>query len=203
MKASVPWLVGVCLLAGAAEAGKPRKPNAREQAEVKQALAGAGEPVLKKTVQVVLKGAGSVLFVPVLDFTAQPPLRLLLLQDGKVLHTLAASEADKAWPILQFQDVAFKDVNGDGFEDVLTLARYMPGVGPKAGKPFHQAAVYLSRGGKSFEPVAKEVSGGLNQPPPAKLAEVLKRLKKISKTRLSLPRPAPAAPTHVSASPAP
>lgn len=203
MKASVPWLLGMCLLAGAAHAGKPRKPNAREQAEVKQTLAGAGEPVLKKTVQVVLKGAGSVLFVPVLDFTAQPPLRLVLLQDGKVLHTLAASEADKAWPILQFQDVAFKDVNGDGFEDVLTLARYMPGVGPKAGKPFNQAAVYLSRGGKSFEPLAKEVSGGLNQPPPAKLAEVLKRLKKISKTRLSLPKTAPAAATHVSASPSP
>ncbi|WP_225409148.1 hypothetical protein [Stigmatella hybrida] len=203
MKASVPWLLGVCLLAGAAQAGKPRKPNAREQAEVKQTLAGAGEPVLKKTVQVVLKGTGSVLFVPVLDFTAQPPLRLHLLQDGKVLHTLAASEADKAWPILQFQDVAFKDVNGDGFEDVLTLARYMPGVGPKAGKPFNQVAVYLSRGGKSFEPLANEVSSGLNQPPPAKLAEVLKRLKKISKTRLSLPKTAPAAATHVSASPSP
>jgi hypothetical protein len=203
MKASVPWLLGVCLLAGAAEAGRPRKPNAREQAEVKQTLAGAGEPVLKKTVQVGLKGAGNVLFVPVLDFTAQPPLRLHLLQDGKVLHTLAASEADKAWPILQFQDVAFKDVNGDGFEDVLTLARYMPGVGPKAGKPFNQATVYLSRGGKSFEPVAKEVSDGLNQPPPAKLAEVLKRLKKVSKTRLSLSKPPPAAPTQVSTSPSP
>jgi hypothetical protein len=203
MKASVPWLLGVCLLASAAEAGKPRKPNAREQAEVKQTLAGAGEPVLKKTVQVGLKGAGSVLFVPVLDFTAQPPLRRLLLQDGKVLHTLAASDADKAWPILQFEDVAFKDVNGDGFEDVLTLARYMPGVGPKAGKPFNQVAVYLSRGGKSFEPVAKAVSDGLNQPPPAKLAEVFKRLKKVSKTRLSLPKVASAAPAQVSVSPGP
>ncbi|EAU62338.1 hypothetical protein STIAU_1752 [Stigmatella aurantiaca DW4/3-1] len=170
---------------------------------MKQALAGAGEPVAKKTFQVALKGAGSLLFVPVLDFTVQPPLRLHLVQDGKILHTLSSSAADKAWPILQFEDVSFKDVNGDGFEDILTLARYMPGVGPKAGKPFHQAAVYLSRGGKSFEPVAKDVGDALNQPPPSKLPEVLKRLKKISKARLSLPKPAPPAPTQVSASPSP
>ncbi|MDC0712290.1 hypothetical protein POL68_27735 [Stigmatella sp. ncwal1] len=203
MKASVPWLLGVCLLGSAAEAGKPRKPNAREQAEVKQALSGTGEPVSKKTFQVGLKGAGSLLFVPVLDFTVQPPLRLHLVQDGKILHTLSPSAADKAWPILQFEDVSFKDVNGDGFEDILTLARYMPGVGPKAGKPFRQAAVYLSRGGKSFEPVSKDVSDALNQSPPSKLAEVLKRLKKISKARLNLPKTAPPAPTQVSASPSP
>jgi hypothetical protein len=45
----------------------------------------------------------------------------------------------------------FKDVNDDGFEDVLTLTRYMPVTGPKADQVFNQAALYLSQGGKSFE----------------------------------------------------
>lgn len=193
MKVCVPVLLGVCLLGSAAEAGKQRKPSARELAQVKQALP-SGQPVVKKTFHVTLKGTGAFFFVPVLDFAAQPPLRVQLIQDGKVLLTLAPTEADKAWPILQFEDVQFKDVNGDGYEDVLTLARYMPGVGPRAGKPFNQAQVYLSQGGKAFEPVAKEVSTALNEPPPPKLAEVLKRLKKVGKAKLTAPAQVSAVP---------
>ena len=81
----------------------------------------------------------------------------------------------------------FKDVNDDGFEDVLTLTRYMPVTGPKADPVFNQAALYLSQGGKSFELAAGELHDTLNQTPPPSLSEVLKRVKRLDKQKLTLP----------------
>jgi hypothetical protein len=191
MKASVPLLLGLCLLASDAEAkaakpAKQRKPSSRELAMVKEVLAGQ-ELIAKKTFQVALKGAGSCLFAPAMDFKVSPPLQLHLIQDGRILYTLAPSAADKAWPVLRFESVMFHDVNADGFEDVMTLTRYMPVVGPRAGQAFNQVGLYLSHEGKAFEPVAKELHDSLNEEPPASLAEVLKRLKNVDKQKLAVP----------------
>jgi hypothetical protein len=197
MKALVPLLLGLCVLATEAQAAKAkapkaakpakqRKPSGRDLAMVKQVLAGR-ELVAKKTSQVTLKGAGSCVFAPALDYKVSPPLQLHLIQSGKILHTLSPTAADKAWPILRFENVVFQDVNTDGFEDVLTLTRYMPVVGPRAGKAFNQVGLYLSHEGKSFEPAAKEVHETLNNEPPASLAEVVKRLQKVDKAKLAVP----------------
>jgi hypothetical protein len=188
MKAFTSVLLGLCLLAGGAHAkpAKPRKPSSRDMAMVKQVLSDR-ELVAKKTFQVTLKGAGPCLFAPAMDYKASPPLQLHLIQSGRIVHTLTPTPADKAWPVLRFENVMFQDVNSDGFEDVLTLTRYMPVVGPKAGKAFNQVGLYLSNAGKSFEPVAKELSDSLNEDPPASLNEVLKQLKKVDKQKLAVP----------------
>ncbi|HEX8705066.1 MAG TPA: hypothetical protein VF815_39905 [Myxococcaceae bacterium] len=188
MRAFTAVLLGLCLLAGGADAkpAKQRKPSGRDMAMVKQVLTDR-ELVPKKTFQVTLKGAGACLFAPALDYKASPPLQLHLIQGGRILHTLAPTPADKAWPVLRFENVLFDDVNSDGFEDVLTLTRYMPMVGERAGKAFNQVGLYLSNGGKSFEPIPKDLHESLNQEPPASLKDVLKRLKKIDKQKLAVP----------------
>ena len=188
MRVFTPVLLGLCLLAGGAQAkpAKQRKPSGRDMAMVKQVLADR-ELIPKKTFQVSLKGAGSCLFAPALDYKSSPPLQLHLLQGGRILHTLSPTAADKAWPILRFENVLFEDVNSDGFEDVLTLTRYMPVVGERAGKAFNQVGLYLSNGGKSFEQAPKELHESLNKEPPGSLEEVLKRLKKIDKQKLAVP----------------
>lgn len=188
MKAFVPFLLGLCLLGSAAQAGavKQRKPKGKELALVKQALQGR-QPIAKKTLHVSMKGTGAFFFAPVMDFSASPPLQLHLIQNGKILHTLAPAPGDKRWPILRFEGVLFKDVNDDGFEDMVTLTRYMPVTGPQKDQAFNQAALYLSREGKSFELLLGEVHDALNAEPPPSLGEVQKRLKKIEKQKLALP----------------
>jgi hypothetical protein len=195
MKVFTAVLLGLCLLAGGAQAkpAKQRKPSSRDMAMVKKVLADR-ELVAKKTFQVTLKGAGACFFAPAMDYKASPPLQLHLIQRGSILHTLAPTPADKAWPILRFENVMFEDVNSDGFEDVLTLTRYMPVVGPRAGKAFNQVGLYLSNGGKSFELVPKELHESLNQEPPASLNAVLKQLKKIDKQKLAVPAQVSATP---------
>lgn len=189
MKAFVPFLLGLCLLGSAAQAGavKQRKPKGKELALVKQALQGK-EPMAKKTLYVSMKGTGAFFFAPVMDFSARPPLQLHLIQNGKILQTLAPAPGDQRWPILRFEGVTFKDVNEDGYEDVVTLTRYMPVTGPQKDQAFNQAALYLSREGKSFELLQGEVHSTLNaEPPPPSMSEVLKRLKSLDKARLVLP----------------
>jgi hypothetical protein len=188
MKASVPFLLGLCLLGSVAQAAavKQRKPKGKELALVKAALQGK-EPIAKKTLYVATKSTGAFFFAPVMDFASRPPLQLHLVQDGKILHTLAPTPADKSWPVLRFEGVLFKDLNDDGFEDVVTLTRYMPVTGPKADQAFNQAALYLSREGKSFELQAGAVPDALNETPPSSMSELLKQLKKLDKQKLTLP----------------
>jgi hypothetical protein len=188
MKASVLVLLGLCLLGGAALARptKQRKPSGRELTQAKQALAGQ-ELIAKKAISVALKGLGPCVFAPVMDYKSTPPLQLHLVQGGKILFTLAPTAADKAWPILRFEGAQFHDVNDDGFEDVVTLTRYMPVSGPRADQAFNQTALYLSEEGKAFTLAAKEVHDALNQEPPSSLGEVLKRLKKLDKQKLASP----------------
>jgi hypothetical protein len=188
MKAFVPFLLGLCLMGSAAAAGpvKQRKPKGRELSLVKEALQGK-EPIAKKTLWVSMKSTGAFFFAPVMDFTTTPVLQLHLVQEGKILHTLAPTPADKSWPILRFEGAVFKDVNDDGFEDVVTLTRYMPVTGPKKDQVFNQAALYLSREGKSFELPPSAVLDALNETPPPSTGEVLKRLKQLDKQKLALP----------------
>lgn len=188
MRVFVPLFLGLCLVGGTAQAGavKQRKPKGRELALVKEALGGK-EPVPKKVLFVTMKSTGSFFFVPVMDFTARPPLQLHLVQDKKILGTLAPTPADKSWPVLRFEGAVFKDVNDDGFEDVITLTRYMPVTGPKADQVFNQAALYLGREGKTFELLTGPVLDALNEKPPPSMGEVLKRLKKLDKQKLALP----------------
>jgi len=195
MRVFVPLFLGLCLLASAAQASavKQRKPTGRELATLKESLEGK-EPIAKKTLFVSMKSTGAFFFVPVMDFSARPPLQLYLVQDGKILHTLAPTPADKSWPILRFEGVLFKDVNEDGFEDVVTLTRYMPVTGPKADQVFNQAALYLGREGKSFELLTGEVLTALNETPPSSMGEVLKQLKKLDKQKLALPAQVSASP---------
>lgn len=188
MKAFVPFLLGMFLLGSAAQAGavKQRKPKGKELAQVKQALQGKA-PMAKKTLYVSMKSTGAFFFVPVMDFSARPPLQLHLIQNGKILQTLAPTPGDKKWPILRFEGVTFKDVNDDGLEDLVTLTRYMPVTGPQKDQAFNQAAIYLNRGGKSFELLPGEPHDTLNaEPPPPSMGEVLKRLKKLDKKKLAL-----------------
>ena len=188
MKAFVPVLLGLCLLAGAAQAGalKQHKPSGRELAALKETFAGK-ELLAKKALSVSTKNSGSFLFAPVMDYTVNPALQLHVVQDKKIVFTLPSSAADKQWPILRFEGAFFKDLNDDGYEDVVTLTRYMPVSGPKANQVFTQAAVYLGRGGHSFELLTGDVSAALNDTPPPSLAEVQKRLKKLDKRKLAIP----------------
>jgi hypothetical protein len=188
MKASVLFLLGLSLLAVPAQAGavKQRKPSSRELAQAKQALSGQ-ELLVKKALHVVLKELGPCLFTPAMDYSANPPLRLHLVQDGQLLLTLSPSPADKAWPVLRFEGAVFRDVNDDGFEDVVTLSRYMPVSGPRADQVFNQAALYLNQEGKTFVLASREIHDALNEEPPSSLNEVLKRLKKLDKQQLVLP----------------
>ena len=188
MRVFVPLFLGLCLLAGTAQAGavKQRKPTGRELTSVKEALGGK-EPIPKKALFVSMKSTGAFFFVPVMDFTVRPPLQLHLVQEGKILVTLAPTPADKSWPVLRFEGAVFKDVNDDGLEDIITLTRYMPVTGPKADQVFNQAALYLGREGKAFELLTGPVLDALNATPPPSTAEVLKRLKKLDKQKLALP----------------
>lgn len=188
MRVFVPLFFGLCLLGGSAQAGavKQRKPTGRELASVKEALGGK-EPVPKKALFVSMKSTGPLFFVPVMDFTAQPPLKLHLVQDKKVLTTLASTPADKRWPVLRFEGVLFKDVNEDGLEDVVTLTKYMPVTGPKADQVFNQAAIYLGREGKAFELLSGPAIDSLNETPPKSMPDLLKQLKKLDKQKLALP----------------
>ncbi|MFL5347410.1 MAG: hypothetical protein ACJ8AT_21710 [Hyalangium sp.] len=188
MKAFVPVLLGLCLLGGAAQAGafKQRKPSGRELAALKETFSGK-ELLAKKALSVSTKNSGSFLFVPVMDYTVNPALQLHLVQDKKILFTFPPSSADKQWPILRFEGAFFKDLNDDGYEDLVTLTRYMPVSGPKANQVFTQAAVYLGRGSNSFELLTGEVSTALNETPPPSLAEVQKRLKRLDKRKLIFP----------------
>jgi hypothetical protein len=188
MRVFVPLFLGLCLLGSTAQAGavKQRKPTGRELASVKEALGGK-ELIPKKALFVSMKSTGAFFFAPVMDFTARPPLQLHLVQDKKILATLAPTPADKRWPVLRFEGAAFKDVNDDGIEDVITLTRYMPVTGPKADQVFNQVALYLGREGKSFELLTGPGVDALNETPPKSMPELLKRLKKLDKQKLALP----------------
>ncbi|WP_224241185.1 hypothetical protein [Hyalangium gracile] len=187
-KALVPMFLGLCLAGSTALAAgvKQRKPSGREMATLKELFAGK-ELNTKKALSVSTKSMGAFLFAPVMDFTARPPLQLHLVQDQKILLTLAPTPGDKTWPVLRFEGVLFKDLNDDGFEDVVTLTRYMPMSGPKANQVFAQGALYLGRGGKSFELLTGEVHTALNETPPSSMADLQKRLKKLDKRKLVLP----------------
>jgi hypothetical protein len=187
MKAFVPFLLGLCLLGSAAQAAvKQRKVKGKELALVKQALQGK-EPMAKKTLFVSMKGTGAFFFAPVMDFSTRPPLQLHLIQNGKILQTLAPTPGDQRWPILRFEGVTFKDVNDDGYEDMVTLTRYMPVTGPQKDQAFNQAAIYLSREGKSFELLGDALETLNAEPPPSSMGEVLKRVKELDKKKLALP----------------
>jgi hypothetical protein len=183
-------LLGLCLLGSMAQAGglKQRKPSGKELSALKETFAGK-ELLAKKALSVSTKNTGSFLFAPVMDYTVNPALQLHLVQaqDKKVVFTFPPSPADKKWPILRFEGVLFKDLNDDGYEDVVTLTRYMPVSGPKANQVFTQATVYLGRGINSFELLAGEVNDTLNATPPPSMGEVQKRLKKLDKRKLAFP----------------
>lgn len=76
-----------------------------------------------------------------------------LLQDGQVLYTFGGYGIRQNKDIWKFQNVAavaFPDINGDGYTDVITIANYVSDKGTLTEETLSEARIYTGREGRYF-----------------------------------------------------
>lgn len=76
-----------------------------------------------------------------------------LIQDGQVIYTFGGYDIGRDKSIWKFQNVAavaFPDLNGDGYTDVITLVNYKYGEGTLSEDTISEARIYTGREGRYF-----------------------------------------------------
>lgn len=90
-----------------------------------------------------------------------------LIQDGQVIYTFGENDIGRDKSTWKFQNVAavaFPDLNGDGYTDVITLVNYKYGEGTLSEDTFSEARIYTGREGRYFleETVLEEAYNNSN-----------------------------------------
>ena len=76
-----------------------------------------------------------------------------LIRDGQVLYTFGGYEIGRDKEIWKFQNVAavaFPDINGDGYTDVITITNYVFNEGALTEETLSEARIYTGREGRYF-----------------------------------------------------
>ncbi len=134
--------------------------------------------IANQVFRVNFQGFGSCTFVPLVKSAEnRPKLSLNLAKLEQIIYTFPASDAAETWAFFELTAVAFRDVNQDGFEDVITIAQYLTGAGPTGAEPFPVATVYFNDQGKAFQ-LDESLNRQLEQAHTKTIGEVLRALKR-------------------------
>ena len=95
-----------------------------------------------------LPGFGVVSLAAEVDAAASPPAAVIVLKDpnGRVVYRFPGPPGSEEYAFHRVAEAEFKDLDGDGQDDVVAVIEYMTGIGPSAAEPFPLAAIYLRRG---------------------------------------------------------
>lgn len=91
-----------------------------------------------------LPGYGEVRLVAVADLSGRPRVDYLL-QDvlGRTLLRLPDFPPNQDYAYYETRAAAFRDLDGDGHQDIAIIARFLTGIGPGGAEPFDLAGFYL------------------------------------------------------------
>lgn len=92
-----------------------------------------------------LRGLGEVAFVAT---KFQNSLEFHVMQtNGEVIHTLPANTHAESWILSDLRAVSFQEIDFDGSEpDVIVIAEYIIGAGPRGDETFPVTTVYFNQG---------------------------------------------------------
>ncbi|MDJ1175258.1 hypothetical protein [Roseofilum capinflatum] len=92
-----------------------------------------------------LRDVGEVAFVAT-EF--QNSLEFHVMQtNGEVMHTLPANTHAESWIFSELKAVSFQEIDFDGSEpDVIVIAEYIIGAGPRGDETFPVTTVYFNQG---------------------------------------------------------
>lgn len=122
----------------------PRKLTEEELAAVKKSMANGTKVIGEQSFLVELRDIGESSFVSAIA-PNERELVFFVFRKGKVYQGLVTHEKLKQWMPGGVNAVTFKDVDGDGFEDIVVVAEYM------AGKQKTPAAIVFMRRGANFK----------------------------------------------------
>jgi hypothetical protein len=118
------------------------------------ALAESGAVIGKQSFDAELAGFGQVRFVSLIDHRSGPGrCRFELRRGGRVVYRFPEPHANN-WSCREITAVAFADVNGDGRQDVIVMAKAVTGIGPTGARPFDANTVYYNTGKGRFAALA-------------------------------------------------
>lgn len=89
-------------------------------------------------------------YAPNTELTPGEDVAFKLIQDGQVIYTFGGSDSGRDRSIWKFQNVAavaFPDLNGDGYTDVVTLVNYKSAFSEST---ISEARIYTGREGRYF-----------------------------------------------------
>ncbi|MDJ1181473.1 hypothetical protein PJF56_21645 [Roseofilum sp. BLCC_M91] len=92
-----------------------------------------------------LRGLGEVAFVAT---KFQNSLEFHVMQtNGEVIHTLPPNSHAESWILSNLKAVSFQEIDFDGSEpDVIVIAEYIIGAGPRGDETFPVTTVYFNQG---------------------------------------------------------
>ncbi len=128
------------------EKSKPstRVLTADELAPLRKSMASGTKVIKEQSFLVEFEKIGECSFVSALA-PNEREFVFFIFKNGKVYKGLLTPEKLKNWVPGTVNAVAFKDVDGDGLEDIVVVAEYMAGVG-QAGKKTPAAIVFMRVG---------------------------------------------------------
>ncbi|MBK8996208.1 MAG: hypothetical protein IPM35_10750 [Myxococcales bacterium] len=122
----------------------PRKLGEDELATLKKSMASGTKVIAEQSFLVELGGIGECSFVSALA-PNERELVFFVFRNGKVYQGLVTSEKLKSWTPRTVNAVTFRDVDGDGLEDIVVVAEYL------AAKQKTFAAIVFMRRGANFK----------------------------------------------------
>ncbi|HBQ97822.1 MULTISPECIES: hypothetical protein [unclassified Roseofilum] len=105
------------------------------------------EIIIDQSFWLGFRGLGDVAFVSTefnnsLEFHVMQP-------NGEVIHTLPQNSHAESWILWSLEAVSFQEIDFDGSEpDIIVVAEYIIGAGPRGSEPFPVTTVYFNQGSR-------------------------------------------------------
>ncbi|MCH7574477.1 MAG: ankyrin repeat domain-containing protein [Candidatus Marinimicrobia bacterium] len=129
-------------LAAALSNGRTEMVSLLRSKRAKEGLAIKGRMLLRQSFEVELPHFGEVLFTSYFDETNSGNFNFYLLKNGKPVYEFE-SFSGNTWSAQKIIAVAFRDVNGDEYKDVIIIAAYKNEASPDGMKLFEVPGIYL------------------------------------------------------------
>ncbi|WP_127588947.1 hypothetical protein [Paenibacillus koleovorans] len=107
------------------------------------------QPLEHQSFTVTLDPWGKVKFISGKRETPKAEAVFFLADEsGGLKYEFPSFTGNTGWWLYDIRAVAFRDVNQDGWKDVIVIADYMTGVGPTGAQPFPIAGIYYQLGNR-------------------------------------------------------